>query len=238
MDIKKRKNLIATGTYILVSFALIVVISVGMFTSLRRSIPEKIEEKPPKTVVDKPSTVPKLPIVPEIPAIPENNEVFDSELVPETDDVQSSGEQEDVASDMLTVYVIPVEGEIIKDFSRDALVFSETMKDYRTHAGVDIACEYGCEVKCFADGTIESFENTQLDGMVLTVRHSDELITRYCNLSGELAEGIEVGSSVRAGDSIAYVGESGIIECAEPVHLHFEIERNGIKIGLSEFEIE
>ena len=237
MDSKKRRNLIATGTYILVSFGLIVVIGVGMITSLRRSMPPEIQEKPPKTIVDQITPEPKLSVVPEIPVIPENDEVFDAELVPETE-IPSSGETDNVPAREEVLYVIPVDGEIIKDFSNDTLVFSETMKDYRTHSGIDIACEYGCEVKCFADGTIESFESTPLNGMVLTVRHSDDFVTRYCNLSYELAEGIEVGSAVRAGDSVAYVGESGILECAEPVHLHFEIEKNGIMTGLSDFQTE
>ncbi|MBQ9921083.1 MAG: M23 family metallopeptidase [Clostridia bacterium] len=244
MDSKKRRNLIATGTYILVSFGLIAVISVGMITSLRRSMPPEVQEKPPKTVIDEVTPEPKLPVVPEIPvvpemsSIPENDQVFGSELVPEEPEVQSSEEAENVPAQEKILYVVPVDGEIIKDFSNDSLVFSETMKDYRTHAGIDIACEYGCEVKCFTDGVIESFEKTPLNGMVLTVKHEDGLITRYCNLSGELAEGIEVGSNVRAGDCVAYVGDSGILECAEPVHLHFEIEKNGVATGLSDFETE
>lgn len=238
MDSKKRKNLIATGTYILVSFGLVVVIGVGMITSLRRSLPPEIKEAAPKTVIDNATPEPKLPVIPEIPVIPDNNQVFDAELLEEQEEDALTEEVEDVPVQQENLYIVPVEGKIIKDFSNESLVFSQTMNDYRTHSGIDFACDYGCEVKCFTDGVIESFESTPLDGMVMTVRHSDDLVTRYCNLGPELPEGVEVGCNVRAGDSIAYVGEPGILECAEPIHLHFEIQRNGINVGLSEFETE
>jgi murein DD-endopeptidase MepM/ murein hydrolase activator NlpD len=181
---------------------------------------------------------PKLPIVPEIPVIPENDQVFDAELVEEQEEIPSSGESDNVPVEEKSIYVMPVDGEIIKDFSSETLVFSQTMNDYRTHKGIDIACDYGCEVRSFTDGVIESFEDTPLEGMVLTVSHSDGLVTRYCNLASNLAEGIEVGCTVRAGDCVAYVGDSGILECAEPIHLHFEIEKDGVKTNISEFEIE
>ena len=239
MDSRKKKNLITTGTYIVLSFSFIVLIGVGMFTTLRSSMPEKPEEMPPKTVVDEIAVEPKLQSAPELPVIPENNEVFEPELLPE-DDISSVSEpaKEIEEAHPVPVYFLPCEGEIIKDFSKDSLVFSETMKDYRTHSGIDIACEAGGVVKSFTDGTIESFTNDPLNGITMTVKHSDELLTRYCNLSSELPEGIEVGTVVRAGDSIAYVGDPGILECGEGTHLHFEIEVSGVKTGLSSFELQ
>ncbi len=232
MENRKKKNLLATGAYIVVSFCFLLLIGFGVFTSLRAAFskPNEVETKFPKEVID---NEPVAPISPEIELKPDNNEVFEPELVPEN--AATDAIEEPIVEQVK--YVMPTVGEISKDFSKDTLVFSETMNDYRTHCGVDFACEYGEPIKCFSDGSIESFENDPLNGMTMVVRHSDSLITRYCNLSTELPEGVEVGSIVRAGDSIAFAGDPGILECAEGCHLHFEIERDGMKVNLNEFDI-
>lgn len=232
MENRKKKNLLTSGVYIIVSFCFLVLIGFGVFTSLRAAFgkPSENEIERPKNVLDENLTI---PVLPEISTMPDNGEVFEPELVPENNVVDAVEEPpiEEVK------YVLPTAGKISKDFSKDTLVFSQTMNDYRTHCGVDFCCEYGEEIKCFSDGTVESFGEDPLNGIVMTVRHSDSLVSRYCNLSSELPEGVEVGSMVRAGDSIAFVGDPGILECAEGYHLHFEIERDGVKVNLNEFDI-
>ncbi|MBQ9941009.1 MAG: M23 family metallopeptidase [Clostridia bacterium] len=235
MDSKKKKSLVTTGTYIVLSFSFIVLLGVGMFSVLRNSMPDEQENVSPKTVIDNVEPLPQK-IIPSLPDQQQNNEVFESELIPEND---TTSVEEKIVEPIneVTVYVMPIDGEITKDFSNETLVFSQTMKDYRTHKGIDIKCESGQIVKSFANGTIESFSYDQLNGMTMTVKHDKGIVTRYCNLSQELPEGIEVGCRVNAGDSIAYVGESGILECAEDSHLHFEIIENGTAVGLSNFEL-
>lgn len=232
MENRKKKNLLTTGVYIIVSFCFLILIGFGVFTSLRAAFakPKELQEEIPKDVIDENSPI---PILPEISPMTDNNEVFEPELVPENDVTDT------IEEPMLeeTKYVLPMSGEISKAFSKDTLVFSQTMNDYRAHCGVDFCCEYGEVVKCFSDGIVESFGAEPLNGITMTVRHSDSLLSRYCNLSSELPEGIEVGSTVRAGDSIAFVGDPGILECAEGYHLHFEIERDGAKVNLNEFDI-
>lgn len=233
MENSKKKNLLTASAYIIVSFCFLVLIGIGVFASLRAAFtqPQEIEHELPKTNFD--ITDPK-PATPQIPVIPDNNEVFEPELVPENPVSETAKEPIVVEK---TKYVLPVSGDVSKEFSKDTLVFSQTMKDYRTHSGIDFICEYGQPVKCFSDGTIENFYDDPLNGMTMVVRHSDSLVSRYCNLSSELPEGIEVGSSVRAGDNIAFIGEPGILECSEGYHLHFEIEKDMQNVGLTNFEI-
>ena len=62
------------------------------------------------------------------------------------DDRPAGNEQSNVDAEISTpeqrvLYYTPVDGEIIKKYSMDALVYSETMGDYRTHSGIDIKAE-------------------------------------------------------------------------------------------------
>jgi len=63
-------------------------------------------------------------------------------------------------------------------------------------------------------------------GRQVWVDHGDGTVTRYGHLSG-IAQGIEVGTEVTAGQLLAYVGESGTPESTTApgteYHLHFEI---------------
>ena len=63
-------------------------------------------------------------------------------------------------------------------------------------------------------------------GRQVWIDHGNGVVTRYAHL-GRIAEGIDVGVSVRQGDLIAYVGNSGTPESlADPdaeMHLHFEL---------------
>lgn len=236
MENNKKKNLITTGIYIIASFCFFALLAMGVFSSLRTVFnkkPDDIGNQEIKTVIDN-NNVNKLPEVSDLPSIPENNDVFEPELVPENTSENTENVPEIIEK---TKYVLPVSGEITKDFSSETLVFSQTMNDYRVHKGIDFQCEKGQVVTSFADGTIESFDEDPLNGFTMTLRHSENLITRYCNLSHEMPEGLEVGSKVIAGENIGFIGEPGILECGEGYHLHFEIEKNGQKVGLNEFEL-
>lgn len=122
------------------------------------------------------------------------------------------------------MYVNPIEnGEIKKDFSIDALVFSETMKDYRVHTGVDIAASKGTPVHAYADGTIAEIKNDPFYGTTIVIEHSSGMQTVYKNLDTEIPQAVKVGNAVKAGDIIGAVGETAIIESADEPHLHFEV---------------
>lgn len=128
-------------------------------------------------------------------------------------------------------YVCPVASEqVLKACALDKLVFSETMKDYRVHTGLDLASPMGSEVLCYTAGTVESVQEDPFYGKVVTVRHDYGLVTVYANLAPELAEGIRTGAELNAGDCIGYVGSTAIAETAEEPHLHFEMLLGGERI--------
>ena len=154
----------------------------------------------------------------------------------ETSDSPVGNEQSGVTPDVSvpepprTMYYFPVEGEVIKNYSMDALVYSDTMKDYRVHSGIDIASPVGSEVIAFTDGVVSAVSDDYFNGMTVVITHEQGVVSYYMNLDPTLAEGIEVGAEVLAGQPVGYVGTTARIEALEPAHLHFEISVNGSHI--------
>ena len=52
------------------------------------------------------------------------------------------------------VYTWPVKGELLRGFAVETLSYDQTMGDWRTHAGVDIAAEVGRKVWAAGEGTV------------------------------------------------------------------------------------
>ncbi len=124
-------------------------------------------------------------------------------------------------------YVVPTQGDLMKDFSIDMPVYSVTMNDYRSHKGVDICAEIGSAVFSFTDGVVEKLYDDPMMGKTVVINHGDGLCSKYCNLADELPASIAEGAKVSAGDVIGAVGDSSLIEMAENAHLHFELTENG-----------
>lgn len=94
----------------------------------------------------------------------------------------------------------------------------------RAHHGTDIAAPRGTPVLAAADGTVEKLFDSRLGGTTLYVRSPDRArVYYYAHLAG-YAEGIGEGTSVRAGQTIGYVGDSGDAGPGN-THLHFGVQR-------------
>jgi murein DD-endopeptidase MepM/ murein hydrolase activator NlpD len=89
------------------------------------------------------------------------------------------------------------------------------------HQGLDISTTKGEPVYATADGSVESASYTGDYGNLIVLRHDFGLATRYGHLN---SFNVSVGSSVKRGDIIGYVGSSGRSTGA---HLHYEILANG-----------
>lgn len=125
-----------------------------------------------------------------------------------------------------TVFVAPCNGYVMKPHSDKVLSASTTMNDYRTHSGVDISGNVGDPVYAISEGVITEIKSTPLMGQMIVISHTNGMCSKYMNLSTELPDGIAVGTEVEAGTLIGAIGETAIIECAEPSHLHFELYVN------------
>lgn len=118
--------------------------------------------------------------------------------------------------------ILPVKGEIIKDFSDTALQFSATYNDLRLHSAIDIGCDAGTAVYASADGEVTAIEQSAVLGNYVTVAHSNGVVFRYCGLDNIV---VSAGQKLKMGDSIGTVGTVPG-ECADKAHLHLEAVKN------------
>ena len=123
-------------------------------------------------------------------------------------------------------FIRPIEGETAKIFSMDSLIYSETLQEWVTHRGIDIKAEKGAEVKAVMDGTIKSIKTDPRYGISIIIKHSKGFESVYACLLNE-AQGLKEGDTIKQGQVIGNVGNSGIFESAEGMHLHFEMTKDG-----------
>ncbi|WP_328358572.1 M23 family metallopeptidase [Streptomyces sp. NBC_00445] len=88
------------------------------------------------------------------------------------------------------------------------------------HTGIDFPVSYGTPVMAATDGTVRTEWNSSYGNMMI-VTDKDGTETWYCHLS---TYAVSSGTTVKAGDTIAYSGNSG--NSTGP-HLHFEVKPSG-----------
>ena len=122
-------------------------------------------------------------------------------------------------------FSMPVDGGIIGSHSGGELVKYDAIDEWRTHDGIDIACDVGTEVKAAAEGEVTAVKNDPLWGTVVEIRHEGNIITVYSGLSPEVS--VKPGDKVKAGDVIGTLGETNLAEVNMDSHLHFSMKENG-----------
>ena len=127
----------------------------------------------------------------------------------------------------------PVEGEEIKEFAKDNLIYSETLKEWTTHYGVDIKAERATVVKAAAEGTVKYIKNDPRYGLTIIIEHANGFETRYANLL--TTEFVSEGEEVKVGQTIGTVGDSAVYEIVDESHLHFEILKNSENVNPTEY---
>ncbi|MFC5301445.1 M23 family metallopeptidase [Azospira restricta] len=96
--------------------------------------------------------------------------------------------------------------------------FHPVLNTWRAHKGVDYGAPIGTRVRSVADGTVEFAGRQGGYGNLLIVRHHGAYTTAYAHLNG-FAPGMRKGARVAQGDTIGYVGQTGL---ASGPHLHYE----------------
>jgi murein DD-endopeptidase MepM/ murein hydrolase activator NlpD len=108
------------------------------------------------------------------------------------------------------------------------------------HQGIDLMGEKLMPVVAVADGSVERLAWHSSAGYYIVLRHEGDWTSSYMHLNNDLpgadrnrggsevayVPGIEVGMAVRAGQQIAWVGDSGNAEWTAP-HTHFELAHHG-----------
>jgi len=93
----------------------------------------------------------------------------------------------------------------------------------KLHTGVDLAARSGTPIYAAGDGVIEYYKWQSGYGNKVEIKHVNGYETAYGHMS-RYVDGLGVGSKVRQGQVIGYVGSTG--QSTGP-HLHFEMHING-----------
>ena len=91
------------------------------------------------------------------------------------------------------------------------------------HSGVDLAIAKGTPIVAGGDGVITQLGRKGAYGKYIRIRHSSGFQTAYGHMNG-YKNGLKVGSKVKRGDVIGYIGQTGR---ATGPHLHYEVWKNG-----------
>jgi murein DD-endopeptidase MepM/ murein hydrolase activator NlpD len=115
------------------------------------------------------------------------------------------------------------------DFTRISSGFSRAryhpiLGRVRKHEGVDYAAPTGTPIKAAGDGKIIFRGRKGGYGNCIIIRHGVTYSTLYGHMS-RFRGGLHVGSRVRQGQVIGYVGMTGL---ATGPHLHYEFRVNGV----------
>ena len=94
--------------------------------------------------------------------------------------------------------------------------------DRRFHEGVDYAAPYGSPIVAAGAGVIEKIDYESGYGKYIRVRHDLGYETTYAHVAG-YPRGIAVGRRVQQGETIAYVGSTGL---STGPHLYYEVKIN------------
>lgn len=157
------------------------------------------------------------------------DEADDASLSPSGNGSQALATEETPPS----YFVWPVTGQIENPWSMSALVYNRTMRDWRTHDGIDIAAELGTQVRAAADGVVESVSEDDMYGTTVVIAHSGGLKSIYSNLAATPT--VSPGDAVAAGSIIGSVGNTALCEVGEVNHLHFAMLLSGESIDPAEY---
>lgn len=157
--------------------------------------PQKPEEEAPKETVDVAGKEPETAPEDKEPAAVVNN--------PTAQELRFS-EEDGLAW--------PLQGNVIKAYSADKMVYFDTLQQFRTNPAIFIAGEPGAEILASTDGVVEKVEKDDKRGQMITMDIGDG----YRLVYGQLGE-----ISVKEGDYV--VSGSGIAKLA-PVTKYYRIE--------------
>jgi len=104
--------------------------------------------------------------------------------------------------------------------------FHPVVKVFRAHLGTDFAAATGTPIRTVGDGTVLEARYSANNGNYVKIRHNATYTTGYLHMS-KIASGIVSGARVKQGQTIGYVGSTGL---ATGPHLCYRFWRNGAQV--------
>ena len=231
MERGKRGNLSSffggAGFYIALLLCVVATGAVGYFVLFGG---EKPADDIPPAVTD--VTAPDDSVTVEIPSL-DMEETEDPAPTAEVLQPQPVAEPEPEPVEEVVQVMWPLKGETVSAFSVDALQYSETLGDWRTHDGIDIAAVAGTQVVAAAAGTVMLAGEDSRLGLTVMVLQDDGYEVTYAGLQEELS--VAEGDRVTAGQEIGMVGNTTLTESALGAHLHFAVSLDGEAVDPAEY---
>lgn len=97
---------------------------------------------------------------------------------------------------------------------------------HKAHLGTDYAAPHGTPIMAVAEGTVVEAARKGGNGIYVKIRHDGVYQTQYLHMSG-FARGIRSGTRVAQGQTIGYVGSTGL---ATGPHVCFRFWKNGREV--------
>ncbi len=97
----------------------------------------------------------------------------------------------------------------------------------RAHKGVDFRASTGTPIPAAGAGRVVARSFNRGHGNFVKIRHNGSFETLYAHMS-RFAKGVNVGTTVRQGQTIGYVGSTGY---STGPHLHYEIIKDGVHVN-------
>lgn len=207
-------------------------------STVRDTLTASVPADDPETAVTEGhahGTASSVPVEPETSAAAEVEVTEPAEAVPEEPAEEPAAAEpeetvpveataaEPVVYSISDRYLYPVSsGEILAPYA-EVPVYSETMRDYRVHLGMDLKAERGETVKAAANGIVKDAYTDMLLGNILVVEHGSVEL-HYCGLGETFL--VKPGEVVSAGQDIGSVTAAPFESALEP-HLHLEASENG-----------
>lgn len=119
-------------------------------------------------------------------------------------------------------FELPLNTSVLAPFSGDELVENKTLKEWRTHNGIDLKAQVGDQVKAACDGKIVAISLDPLWGTSVEVQNQDYTFT-YCGLSDSLS--VKLNDQIAKGEPIGFISDIPC-EAADGSHLHFTVRQN------------
>ncbi len=121
-------------------------------------------------------------------------------------------------------YIRPVDGETLKEYSMDKVIYSKTLDMWKVHDGIDISAKIGEDVKACEKGMIERIYEDSFYGYSVIIDHGNGIKTIYRNLDSNVLA--KENDNVNKGEVIGKVGNTASGESKDESHLHFEVVQN------------
>jgi murein DD-endopeptidase MepM/ murein hydrolase activator NlpD len=104
--------------------------------------------------------------------------------------------------------------------------FHPVQKRFKAHLGTDFAAPRGTPIRTVGDGVVLEAGRSMGNGNYVKIRHNQTYTTQYLHMS-KFAKGIRRGSRVSMGQTIGYVGSTGL---STGPHLCYRFWKNGRQV--------